>query len=157
MKIFKNHGHGIVEVMTILLLLVLVSTVIVFAQKPGEKMQEYQDRQTQEDVRNIFEDILGMNTSDPQKLAGILSQVAVGRSMIGRVEDCAGDFGVQCSDEQIRDHCLQIQDLGIPTNIHANFTEERKGYYLELIQGELIVGACAPQIRESIELKANLY
>ncbi|PIQ67915.1 hypothetical protein COY25_03015 [Candidatus Uhrbacteria bacterium CG_4_10_14_0_2_um_filter_41_7] len=158
------HGYTYSEVL-IAVALVFCGVILILAMaSPITQYRRAQDEIRAQDVQNILEVMLEMQYTEPETFAGIIGTIAGGRTMIGESTLCAGNFGSMCSGSDIQDHCVNLSKAGalkyiasLPIDAKTQvYTNNQTGYYLELKDQTLIVGACNPRAQEKIELEASL-
>lgn len=157
------HGYTYTEVIIAFGLVIAVVITVVAIMNPINKARIARDDVRTEDVRNIFEALVEMQFTDSEAFAGIVGTVAGGRTMVGTASICAGEYGPQCSNGTLQDHCVNLAELGVldyvktlPVDQKKDFSKKYSGYYLELKEQILSVGACNPEARDEIKLELNL-
>ncbi|HCC83941.1 TPA: hypothetical protein DEP96_03765 [Candidatus Uhrbacteria bacterium] len=144
----------------------IVLTVILVANPAGVLAEKSHTRRT-DDVRALMQAVLTLQATDPtnfyafqQAVDGAGSPVRV---MLGGGADCSGDWGSQCSDAILADHCVDTAAYLGPYLSHIPFdassplfSERQTGYYLTLTQSTVEVGACNPSGLDPIFLSRPL-
>lgn len=158
------HGYTYSEVLIAVALVAGGIFLILAIANPIARYERAKDEIRASDVQDILEVMLEMQYTEPEIFAGIIGAVAGGRTMIGESTLCAGNYGSMCSGSDIQEHCVNlgkasglkyIDSLPIDAKTKV-FSKNQTGYYLELRDQTLIVGACNPKVQEKIELEASL-
>lgn len=161
-------GRTTLDAVTGLAAIMLLIAVIAVFVGPARALAQKQDEARVDGVRNIMEAILEMQIVDPERVDNLRQAAELAgsppRIMIGSAADCAGDWGVQCSDTVLADKCLDadlylanyLENLPFDTS-SSLYSERQSGYYITFTPGTLEVGACSPQATEEIRLARTFY
>ncbi len=172
-----NFGKTTIDVMTSTAVIFLTVAIVAMIVGPAHRLAVHNDDVRTDDVRNIMEAILDMQTVDPARVDNLRSALESAgsppRVMIsggagsgfagGKNTSCAGDHGVQCGDAILADTCVDIMPFidgyisHIPVDTAAGFTSAATGYYIDFSPGTLEVGACNPETQSTIRLSRTFY
>lgn len=162
-------GSTTIDVAASIAVVMFLAALTVALMAPGWQLRRVNDTSRTEDVRNIMEALLEMQTVDPESVDKLRSAVesagAPPRVMFGTAESCVGDWGTQCGDAILADTCLDGEAFGLgeyletfPIDLgHASFSQKHSGYYVTFSPGVLEVGACNPQLQEIIHLERTFF
>lgn len=145
-----------------IVIFLFVAFLVVMAVNPAEEMAKANDQQRLHDVEDILQMMIELGVDQPEVFSSWVGQAANGRAMFGLDDSCAGSHGSQCSDEQLADTCLSTTFYTHPEEsfpidpLDEQFDVTKTGYYLDFVEGSLVIGACHPQAQESIELRIEL-
>ena len=141
---------------------VSLAALIALAMNPWKVAADKYDDVRENDVRDIMEVILEMQSTDPEGFAQIIGPSAAGRVMIGTADDCTGSYGPRCDDDLLSNFCIDLAEFAVPDYImtvpvdpHGDFSKEKTGYYIAFEANQLEVGACNPESRLEILLKKD--
>ena len=154
----KPHGHTFVDIITACAIFGAVVIFILFLMNPIGRLEQARDAQREEGVKDITESVLQLQRTDPEQFSALLNELSTEKRMIGTGDSCAGSFGVQCSDEVLRNDCLDVEAYlpngheKLPVERGRAFSTEQSGYTLSYDGLRLAVAACRPQARSVIEI-----
>lgn len=153
------HAHDHVDYLFAGAVAAVLLAVVVFFGRPAERLALHEDESTLDEVQDIFQAVVELRIHDSEAFAGFVGRVAPGRIMIGTAADCVGTYGTQCKDAFLSDYCYDVSQTLAPylsplpvDESSVDFSAEKTGYYLEVRDRALVVGACDPEGRETIEL-----
>ncbi len=160
-------GRTTLDVITALATTFFIILSIILVSNPSGALAEKSDTRRTDDVRALMQAVLTLQAQDPNNFYAFQQAVAGAgtppRIMLGGGADCAGDWGSQCSDAILADHCVDTAAyLGphlsnIPYDASSPlFSERQTGYYLTLSLSSLEVGACNPSGHDPIFLSRPL-
>lgn len=134
---------------------------------PARRVAELRDAQRTEDVRNIMEAVLEMQTVEPERVDALRDAYeasgAPPRVMFGNGTSCMGDWGPQCSDAILADDCLDAAEFAsgyladVPIDVDDMYSDTATGYYIDFSPGVLEVGACNPETQPEIRLERTFF
>lgn len=160
-------GRTTIDVAASVGVVLFLTALTVAVSAPRYRLQQVNDALRTDGVRNIMEAILEMQTVTPDDVdrlrAAYDAAGAPPRVMLGTGESCAGDWGAQCSDAVLADGCLDPALFGnylaVPPVDAGNlaYSADHTGYYLTFGDGVLEVGACNPELQETIRLERTFY
>jgi hypothetical protein len=159
------HGYTNLDVITAMSVVIFAFAIVVLLASPFRSIEKMRDSQRDDGVRDLTEILLEMQYREPETFAQIVDDIQQGgRSLIGASDDCSGSYGTQCSDSILNDTCLNIVTQAVPRYISSMpidpqgelFDIDHTGYFLDIKNNQLIIGACNPERVGNIELKAQL-
>lgn len=135
---------------------------------PARHVAQLRDAQRTEDVRNIMEAVLEMQTVEPERVDALRNQAeasgAPPRVLFGSGTSCAGDWGAQCSDAILADDCLDATEFAggylstAPVDPDDDtYSAAATGYYIDFSPGVLEIGACNPELQQEIRLERTFF
>lgn len=134
---------------------------------PAHRLMARRDAQRTDDVRNIMEAVLEMQTVDPDRVDSLRAAAeasgAPPRVVFGNGTSCAGDFGSQCTDAIVADDCLDATEFAgeylssVPIDPSGSYSAAATGYYIDFSPGVLEVGACNPETQGAIRLERTFF
>ena len=146
-----------------LFLVVVVAAIVGPAHRAAERRYEIRV----DDVRNIMEAVLEMQTVDPARVDAIREAAeatgAPPRVMFGNGASCSGDFGGQCSVAITADDCLDATEFAgaylpsVPVDPSGDYSSSATGYYIDFSPGVLEIGACNPETRGEVRLERTFF
>ncbi len=146
-----------------LFLVVVVAAIV----GPTHRAAERRDEIRVDDVRNIMEAVLEMQTVDSARVDALRdaaeSTGAPPRVMFGSGTSCAGDFGPQCSDAIVADDCLDATEFAgaylssVPVDPSGSYSSAATGYYIDFSPGVLEIGACNPETQGEVRLERTFF
>ncbi len=159
---WRPHGATPIDVLAATALVFFGVAIIVVFLTPGYRLAKERDEVRVDNVRNIMEAIIAMETSDPVRIDAIAQSArasgAPPRVMIGNGVSCAGDWGRACTDDILADRCLDLAEFSVgyisfvPIDENPHFTDAASGYYVDFSYERVEVGACSPETQTSITL-----
>lgn len=160
-------GRTTLDVITALATTFFIILTIILVSNPSGALAEKSDTRRTDDVRALTQAILTLQIQDPTNFYAFQQAVAGAgtppRIMLGGGSDCSGNWGSQCGDAILADHCVDTNAyLGsflskIPYDASSPlFSERQTGYYLTLSNSSLEVGACNPSSSDPIFLSRPL-
>lgn len=121
---------------------------------PIGRLEVHRDEERVHGVRTIHAAVAQLEATDAGKYLDLISRLELeeGKKMvIGEDVDCGGYWGGQCQSAGTADSCLRLQEFvpesllpAIPISPGDDFSQQVTGYYLELVDSEIAVGACNP-------------
>ncbi|MBI1907906.1 hypothetical protein HYS28_00625 [Candidatus Uhrbacteria bacterium] len=161
-------GKSTLDVVTSVAAVMFLVAAVAASVGPARALAQKQDEARIDGVRNIMEAILELQTVDPERVDELREAAeasgAPPRVMVGSADDCSGDWGVQCGDAVLADHCLDVDPylsdyLGDAPfdGSDSRYSERQSGYYIDFSPGVLEVGACDPGAQEEIRLERTFF
>ncbi len=160
-------GRTTLDVITALATTFFIILTVILVSNPSGALAEKSDSRRTDDVRALMQAVLTLQAQDPTNFYAFQQAVAGAgtppRIMLGGAGDCSGDWGTQCGDAILADHCVDTAAyLGpylskIPYDASSPlFSERQTGYYLTLSLSSIEVGACSPSGLDPIFLSRPL-
>ncbi len=153
---------------SVAVIMLLIALAIGLA-APARALKRVNDEARTDDVRNLMEAMLEMQTVAPQNVdrlrAAVEAAGAEPRVMFGTGKACAGDHGVQCDDMLLADTCVDAGMYGLADYLpampvdagNATASFDHTGYYVTFTPRTLEIGACNPELQETIRLERTFY
>lgn len=163
----RTLGRTTIDIVASIGVVALLFVVVVGIMGPERAVQKERDEMRVDGVRNIMEAFLELQTVDPEAMDRLRDAVeasgAPPRVMIGAGESCAGDWGVQCGDAILADGCTDLRGFledylsPLPVDPDDGYSSEVSGYYVTFAPGVLEVGACNPEVQDTIRLERTFF
>lgn len=159
------HGYTNLDLITATSIVLFVFAIAILLANPFRSIEKMRDDQRDDGVRNLTEVLLEMQYREPDVFNEIVAQIQEGgRSLVGAGDSCEGSYGAQCADSVLNDDCLNITTQAVPRYISylpidpeaEIFDIDHTGYFVDIKNDQLIVGACNPERRSNIELKSQV-
>jgi hypothetical protein len=151
----KAHGIAKRELLLIALIIGMVVLVIAALQRPVTKYQNAMNASVQAEARLVLARILVAEAKTPGIFETDLAKLEEGRMLFG-TGDCSKDFGAMCAADT-QDTCLSLEGIEVNAQDRKPFSPAVPGYYAELRDDALVVGACAPFGGEPAEVYTERF
>ena len=162
----KHHAHGYTwfEVIGATAIVLMFIFGIVALGRPIKNAQIARDDVRTTELDSIQRAVLELSYTDKEQYDTLVDAARAGRQMLGVGENCnvvaASDL---CSKEALKSSCLNLYDFGIgdlmdvvPADDLGHFDDNATGYYTEVREDRLVLGACKPESRETLELNSPI-
>ncbi|MBU4315444.1 type II secretion system GspH family protein [Patescibacteria group bacterium] len=156
----KPRGYTIIELLGSMAIVAFLIIIVVMMSGPKDALKdEYRNAQLS-DVNDYMQSLLLLQLEEESRFYELALIAQDQKVMIGIGEGCDGSFGSQCTDDELSDACLNIEEF-LPAEYSellpydsssATFSRVRTGYYIFFKDNILEVGACAPSGIDPVRL-----
>lgn len=155
------HGSTFLEVMAAIALILVVSALFILALNPGALLSKYRDNERLEDARKIAEAMVFYRMENPDGFEDFIKPADGKRVMLASDSACTPHYGSQCKASIMSTACLSLIPLQskyltlLPKERNILKEEPATGFYAEMSGEMLKIGACAPDLRQTVEMTVD--